>query len=132
MMLRFTWNVAFSKDIRKCVCKVFILYLAKCVFQPSVFCYCLWQQSFEIDINLIFFETYGNYWWFEVIIGMIIESTREIIKYKLNPKVKSLESVAAFWELEDMFFKINNIKPYTLFYTTFACSNAFCLVDAGY
>ena len=38
-------------------------------------------------------------------------SSREIIKYKLNPKVKSLESVAAFWELEDMFFKVNNIKP---------------------
>ena len=35
----------------------------------------------------------------------------DIIKYPLNPRLKTIGNVAAYWELEDMFLKINKIKP---------------------
>ena len=47
----------------------------------------------------------------------IVRVTGKLIKYKLNPTVKpnvnwlSTANVAMYWELEDMFFKQNNIKP---------------------
>ena len=41
----------------------------------------------------------------------IVRLMGKIMKYKLNPTVKPLANVAFFWELEDMFFKTNNIIP---------------------
>ena len=35
----------------------------------------------------------------------------DIIKWPLNPTLKPAANVAAYWELEDRFLKINNIKP---------------------
>ena len=35
----------------------------------------------------------------------------DIKKYKLNPTVKPISNVAEYWEIEDMFLKVNNIKP---------------------
>ncbi len=35
----------------------------------------------------------------------------DIIKYPLDPTLKPVKNVADYWELEDMFLKINNVKP---------------------
>ena len=44
--------------------------------------------------------------------GMFVsDKTREMIKYILVPTLKATLNVAYHWELEDMFFKKNNIKP---------------------
>ena len=44
-------------------------------------------------------------------IDHIVRITGEIQKYSLYPTVKPIQNVADNWELEDMFFKLNNIKP---------------------
>ena len=41
----------------------------------------------------------------------IVKVTGEINKYPVNPTVKPLINIAQYWELEDMFFKQNNIQP---------------------
>ena len=41
----------------------------------------------------------------------IVIVTGELKKYPMDPTVKTNRNVAQYWELEDIFFKQNNIKP---------------------